>query len=102
MLVSYPSRPDLPINPSYPALGTSRPDCKHMRQGGRYQPGVEGLVVHRPDQGDDGAHHDAPEARHGGEVHVGDLVQLEVEKRSKRLWLLWGGEVAPGGRAVFN
>ena len=102
MLVSYPSGPDLPINPSYPALGTSRPECKHMRQGGRYQPRVEGLVVDRPDQRDDGAHQDAPEAGHSGEVHVGDLVQLEVEKRSKRLWLLWGGEVGPGGRAVFN
>ena len=103
MLVSsHPSRPDFPINPGYPPLGTSRPAGKHMRQGGRYQPRVEGFVVDRADQGDRGPHHDAPEAGHGREVHVGDLVQLEVEERSKRLLGFWGSEVGPGGGAVFN
>ena len=103
MLVSsHPSRPDFPINPGYPPLGTSRPAGKHMRQGGRYQPWVEGFVVDRADQGDRGPHHDAPEAGHGREVHVGDLVQLQVEERSKRLLGLWGSEVGPGGWAIFN
>ena len=59
-------------------------------------------MVDRPDQGDDGPHHDAPEAGHGGEVHVGDLVQLKVEKRRKRLLGLRGSEVGPGGWTILN
>ena len=59
-------------------------------------------MVNRTDQRDDCSDHDTPEASHCREVHVGNLVQLEVQERSKRFLRFWQSVVQPGGWTVLN
>ena len=54
------------------------------------------------DQRDDCSDNDTPEASHRREVHVGNLVQLEVQERSKRFLRFWQSVVQPGGWTVLN
>ena len=59
-------------------------------------------MVDGTDQRDDCSNHNTPEAGHCREVHVGNLVQLEVEERSKGFLRFWQSVVQPGGWTVLN